>query len=141
MFLLRKSRYINLDNLDLQGQVYRVYIFMNIIRYLELAASVSRLKDDDRVYRHGAVGIRNDGVIVAACNGNPKEPEPKHHAEARILRKLGCGKTVFVVRTLANGAWANSKPCIHCESSMRARGIERVYYSVGDGEFLSEDYR
>ncbi len=105
---------------------------MNPEKYLELAAQVSRIKDDDRTYFHGAVGIRKDGVIVAACNGNPKEPEPKHHAEARILRKLGHGGVVFVVRTLADGTWGNSKPCVHCEIAMENRGVKNVFWSNGD---------
>src|ERR1041385_2360178 len=75
---------------------------MNIRRYMELAAQVSRLKDDDRVFRHGGVGLRKDGVLVCAQNGCPKEPDPRHHCEYRLSRKLGHSGVVFLVRTLAD---------------------------------------
>lgn len=107
---------------------------MNVRKYLELAANVSRLKDDDRTYFHGAVGIRKDGVLVAAQNGNPKEPCPEHHCEFRILRKLGRGGTVFLVRTLANGDWADSTPCIYCQKRLKAAKVEAIYYSTGQNQ-------
>lgn len=102
---------------------------MNPIKYLELAAKVSRLKDDDRTYFHGAVGIRKDGVVVCASNGNPKYPTPKHHAEARVLRKLGKGGVLFVVRTLSDGTWGNSIPCTHCLTAMRNKRVQSIYCS------------
>lgn len=110
---------------------------MNVRKYLELAAQVSRLKDDDRTYFLGAVGLRRDGVLVAACNGNPKEPEPEHHAEARLLRKLGKGEIVFVARTLADGTWANAMPCVHCRLKLYRRGIERICFTTGPDRWFS----
>ncbi len=104
---------------------------MNPRKYLEIAAHVSRLREDDRTYFHGAVGIRKDGVIVCASNGNPKEPEPRHHAEARVLRKLGLYGTLFVVRTSADGRWVNSKPCHDCQRAMYLKRVDKVYYSDG----------
>lgn len=109
---------------------------MNVLKYLELAAKVSRLKDDDRTYYHGAVGIRRDGVLVAAANGNPRKPEPKHHCEYRLLRKLGKGGTVFLVRTNAAGLWADTTPCTHCQNALRARKVSRCYYSTGPEQWL-----
>lgn len=104
---------------------------MNVRKYMELAANVSRLKDDDRTYFHGGVGLRKDGVLVAACNGSPKEPTPKHHCEYRLSRKLGHGGTVFLVRTLANGTWGNSAPCTDCEKRLIHQRVKCVYYSTG----------
>lgn len=103
---------------------------MNVRKYLELAAQVSRIKEDSRTYYHGAVGIRRDGVLVCASNGCPKEPEPQAHAEARILRKLGKGGIVFVVRTLSDGTWGDSTPCIHCQKLLDAKELVAVYYST-----------
>lgn len=103
---------------------------VNVRKYLDLAAHVSRIKEDSRTYYHGAVGIRRDGVLVAASNGCPKEPEPKHHCEARICRKLGKYGTVFLVRTLADGSWGDSTPCIHCQNKLRDKHVLKVYYSV-----------
>ncbi len=105
---------------------------MNPQKYLELAAKVSRLKDDARTYYHGAVGLRRDGVLVAASNGNPRSPEPKHHCEYRLLRKLGKGGTVFLVRTLADGTWADTTPCSHCQKAIRSRGVRCVYFTSAD---------
>lgn len=102
---------------------------MNHVKYLELAAQVSRLKDDDRTYFHGAVGIRKDGVIVCSANGNPKEPEPRHHAEARVLRKMGKGGILYVVRTLADGSWAMSKPCTDCMKLIYSHDVKIIGYS------------
>lgn len=114
---------------------------MNVQRHLQLAADISRLKDDDRTYFHGAVGIRRDGVLVAAYNGNPKTPTPEAHAEARLLRKLGKGGIVFVVRTLADGTWADSKPCIHCQKALYARGVRYVYHSTASDLFDRSRYQ
>lgn len=108
---------------------------MNIQRHLQLAADISRLKDDGRTYFHGAVGVRRDGVLVAAYNGNPKTPTPPAHAEARLLRKLGKGGFVFVVRTLADGTWANSLPCVDCYNALKARGVVCCWYSNSHGSF------
>lgn len=108
---------------------------MNVRKYLELAAQVSRLKDDDRTYYHGAVGIRKDGVLVAAQNGCPREPDPRHHCEYRLSRKLGHGGVVFLVRTLANGSWCNSRPCEHCQNRLIHMGTERVYFTDDGGTY------
>ncbi len=108
---------------------------MNPLKYLQLAADISRLKDDDRTYFHGAIGIRKDGVIVGACNGNPKFPEPKHHAEARVLRKLGKGGILWVVRTLADGTMGNSKPCVDCYRIISQRRVIKVYFSINSSTY------
>lgn len=104
---------------------------MNIRRYLDLATQVSRLKADDRTYFHGAVGVRRDGVLVAACNGAPLFPEPKHHCEYRLTRKLGKYGIVFLVRTLANGDWADSTPCNDCENRLIHQLVQEVYFTTG----------
>lgn len=103
-----------------------------IKKYLELAAYVSRIKGDSRTYFHGAVAERRDGVLVAASNGAPKEPTPRHHCEFRILRKLGRDGIIYLVRTLADGTWADSTPCIHCEKAIRAHRVNMVHYTTGD---------
>lgn len=108
----------------------------NKIRYyLDLAAKVSREKEDGRTYYHGAVGLRNDGVMVCASNGNPKFPTPEHHCEFRILRKLGRKGVIFLARTLADGRWANSEPCPQCQSRLRNSMIKIIYYTVGIDDF------
>lgn len=107
----------------------------HIRKMLAQAAVVSRLKRDDRHFYIGAVGIRSDGTIVKACNGNPKEPTRQHHCEYRLSRKMGPGAIVFVSRTLANGLLGNSRPCHSCEKALRYRGVTKVYYSISDSEY------
>lgn len=108
---------------------------MNVRKYLELAAQVSRLKDDDRTYFHGAVGIRKDGVLVCAANGAPKQPTPEHHCEYRLLRKLGKGGVIFMVRTLSDGTYGNSTPCIDCYKAIKRRKVASVHYTDANGHY------
>ena len=104
-----------------------------VLRYLHLAAEISRLKEDGRTYFHGAVGIREDGVMVCASNGNPVYPTPEHHCEYRITRKLGVNGTIYLVRTLADGTWGDSTPCSYCHKRLKRRRVEMVFYSTGHG--------
>lgn len=99
-------------------------------RYLELAAKVSRIKEDGRTYFHGAVGIRKDGVLVCASNGNPKEPEPKHHCEYRICNKLGKGGRIYLVRTLADGSFGDSTPCSTCSKIMKSYRVKSCVFTL-----------
>lgn len=108
---------------------------MNPVKYLEMAAVLSRVKDDKRTFFIGCVGIRSDGRIVGAYNGNPRFPEPKHHGEYRLSRKLTKASVVFVARTLWDGSWAMAKPCSDCHQRLKNLGTIRVYYSMGPGEY------
>lgn len=104
---------------------------------LELAAQVSRLRMDDRRYYLAAVGVRSDGAIVVSPNGNPKEPDRKHHAEYRVCRKLNRKSTVYVCRTLADGTWANAAPCPNCTKKLIYTGVRKVIWSTGPMQFSS----
>lgn len=104
-------------------------------KFLKLAAKIARIKLDGRHFYHGAVAIRSDDVMVAACNGAPKQPCRQHHCESRIARKLDRGSVVYLTRTLANGEWANSKPCADCERALRRAYVKRIYYTVSADEW------
>jgi hypothetical protein len=108
---------------------------VNPVKYLKLAADVSRLKDDHRTYFLGGIGIRRDGVLVAACNGNPRFPTPAHHCEYRLARKLGKQGVVFLARTSALGTWCMAKPCKDCQGRLRASMVRKVYYTVDVGTY------
>lgn len=108
---------------------------MNHKKYLALAAQVSRLKNDERSFFIGAVGIRSDGIMVAAANGPARIQTRQAHSEARISRKLDKHATVYVARTLKNGAWAISKPCEDCQRALKRAKVKRVYYTISDNEF------
>ena len=110
-------------------------VLMDTEGYLHIAAEVAKTRLDDRVFHLGAVGLRNDGVMVASCNGNPLEPEPKHHAEYRVSRKLGQRAHVYVARVLANGLWAMARPCPRCLCRLKNVKVLRVYYTIGTGEY------
>lgn len=88
-----------------------------------------------RKYRLGAVGVRSDGAIVTANNLSCRKPTPYAHAEARLVRKLDFGSTVFVVRIQRDGSVVNAKPCKDCEIAMRLRGVEVCYYTISTTEY------
>ncbi|MFA5758688.1 MAG: hypothetical protein WC942_04925 [Clostridia bacterium] len=91
----------------------------------------------DRLRKHclGAIGVRRDGVIVKSSNLPNRLPEIHAHAEARVVRKLGWGGTVYVVRVKRDGTLALARPCKHCQGIMRSNGVRHCYYSISDTEF------
>lgn len=105
-------------------------------RYLRIASHISVRGSDIRRYRVGAVGIRRDGTVVYAWNGSVEVPTPCMHAEARLVKKLDWGSTVYVARTRKdNGKMAMAKPCKDCERVLRQRGIKRVEYTINEHEY------
>lgn len=113
-------------------------------KYKELlnqAAKVALLKDDDRYFKLGAIGVRFDGTKVNAYNGNTIGGKvPSAHCEARLSRKLDRGATVFLARITADGQWANSKPCASCRSYLSAVRTKRVVYTIGPNEYGILDF-
>ena len=84
----------------------------------------------------GAVGLRNDGVLVESRNIASPTPAPDHHAETRLARKLTPGSTVWVARiSRKTGCWAMAKPCPGCERRLRAAGVDRVVYTIAPDEW------
>lgn len=105
-------------------------------KYLRIASHISVKGSDLRRYRVGAVGVRTDGTLVYAWNGAVEVPTPHMHAEARLVKKLDWGSTVYVARTRKDdGTLAMAKPCKDCERVLRRRGIKRVEYSINEHEF------
>lgn len=109
-------------------------------KLLQLAAKVSRLKDDTRNYCLGAVAIRDDDVMVYAYNGHAGVPTPQVHCEARLCRKLDKGAIVYLARTTTNGKWANSKPCGDCMRALKRAAVKKIYYTTGPNEWDSLDF-
>lgn len=109
-------------------------------KMLQMAANAA-LEGQDRPRERrqfilGAVGIRNDGVLVKSRNLSAPLPAPDHHAETRLARKLTPGSTVWVARvSRKTWGWAMAKPCPGCERRLRAAGVERVIYTIGPDEF------
>jgi tRNA(Arg) A34 adenosine deaminase TadA len=86
-------------------------------------------------YLLAAVIQRKDGAIVVSANSLSHLPTPSGHAEARAIRKADVGSTLYVARVTRDGEWAMSKPCKHCQALIRNRGIKKVYYTIGPGEY------
>jgi len=110
----------------------------NINKYFRLARQVATKGDTHEVvrqYKLGAVGIRTDGAIVASSNVPHRTPEPRAHAEARLVRKLDWGSTVYVVRIKSDGTLATARPCKKCISAMRLKGVRQCYYSMSETEW------
>lgn len=105
-------------------------------RLLDIATGVAlgRLTRSQQ-FHLAAVGLRKDGVVVSAYNDKRERTGWDHHAEARLCRKLTPYSRVAVVRLLADGKWAMARPCASCLRCLQRVGVERVYYSVGDGEY------
>jgi tRNA(Arg) A34 adenosine deaminase TadA len=107
-------------------------------KMLHLAAEsalASSERIDIRENLLGAIGLRNDGVIVVSRNVSSQNPTPTHHAETRLLRKLTPNSEIWVARVKRNGEWGLSKPCKTCESSLRNKGISRIVYTIGPNEW------
>ena len=83
----------------------------------ELTAEMGDCKEASRSYRLGAVGIRRDGVMVAASNIAVRQPTGEAHAEYRLCRKLTPQSVVFVVRLTKNG-WGMARPCKKCAQAL-----------------------
>ncbi len=91
----------------------------------------------------GAVGIRGDGAIVTASNGpviifndEKKGSFPEAHAEIRLSRKLDVGSIVYVARVRkGDGMYGNARPCKDCRTALKARGVKKVFYTIGPNEY------
>lgn len=114
--------------------------YMNIINFINLAAQVSLPtdKNDPRNFLIGAVGIREDGVIVSAKNGAVLSTDvdnyqylPSSHAEGRALRKLGKNGILFVARLRKiDRELAMARPCNMCRVRIKSFNVKKVYYSI-----------
>lgn len=108
-----------------------------IDKYFRLA-QITACKGEAKIKRHyrlGAVGIRNDGAIVTSNNIPSQGVLANTHAEARVVRKLDQGSTVYVVRIQRNGELTLARPCNSCQKAMRGRGVKKCYYSISEHEY------
>lgn len=106
-------------------------------KMLAMAAQFAKLGKDSRSFCLGAMAIRDDETIVYAYNGNPHYPTPAAHCEARLVRKLDKGATVYLVRLTKNGEWANSKPCPDCMRALKRKYVKKIYYTIAPKQYDS----
>ena len=108
-------------------------------RMLSLAATVAREalnRQDNRSFRLGAVGMRNDGVIVFSRNIAATDVTPSAHAEARVIKKLTPESFVWVARISRNTEeWALARPCWRCLNQLKTAGVKKVIYTISPNEW------
>lgn len=106
---------------------------------LSLAATIAYegcSRHDNRSFHLGAVGMRNDGVIVSARNIAATDVTPEAHAEARVVRKLTLDSYVWVARvSKGTREWAMARPCKNCQRRMKTAGVRKVMYTIGPNEW------
>lgn len=102
--------------------------------YFDMAAKFACRRQDRRAFMIGAVGVRNDGVIVVSRNSSAHDVTPDVHAEARLCNKMTTKSVVYVARWLRSGGYANAKPCPSCELRLRALGVKKAYYTIENNE-------
>ena len=99
-------------------------------KYFSIAKEIAIKKDDYRSHRLAAVGLRKDGVLVSASNGQALDKCAEAHAEVRLARKLTPFSDVFVVRVRRSGELAMAIPCHNCQQVLRSRGVSRVFFTT-----------
>lgn len=87
----------------------------------------------EAAYHVVAIALRDDGAMVHSVNLPTRFPDPKAHAEARVLRKAGLGATLYVLRFTRKGKLVMAKPCADCMKMITALRVKDVYYSDWDG--------
>jgi deoxycytidylate deaminase len=108
-----------------------------MLTLLKKAVWIAGESPDKKSFYMACVGKRADGAIVSSVNHCVSNQRiPKHHAEARVLRKCDHGSTLYVARVLKDKkTWANAKPCKKCQALIKNMGVKRVYYTVGPNEW------
>jgi len=108
-----------------------------MLEMLRTVAMHAIKKEDARSFFVAAFGLRRDCVMVKASNSATEHPNPKIHAEARLVRKLGKNApVVFVARySYGNQGLAMAKPCPYCEAILKSYGVKQVIYSTGIDSF------
>ncbi len=106
-------------------------------KILEAAALLAfSTKNREKNFFHGCIVQREDGAFVKSVNSTFVENKtPPAHAEARALRKAGRGGVLWVARVSRHGDWAMSQPCPTCRALIINKGIRKVFYTIGPGEF------
>lgn len=102
--------------------------------YMNIAKQIA-VRNDNRSFVIGAVGVRRDGVIVGSRNSPVVGPCRNAHAEYRVARKIDVGAVIYVVRILRSGAMAIAKPCDDCRKILITKGASKVYYSINENEY------
>ena len=107
-------------------------IFMGRIKRLSRLAKREAIKSDYR-YKLAAIVLKGGSVLSVGHNTVNKHAEV--NALQRVKNAKGC--TLLVFRLTKTG-FGLAKPCIKCQEYLRLRGVEKVIYSLGRDEFVTE---
>jgi deoxycytidylate deaminase len=129
------------------------------LRYLNLAASVSKLSDF-KPHKIGCVLVYKKQILSVGYNTNKSHPIQKeynnfrellgsnvnHKAHAEIIcihraTKLGIDLsdcTLYIFRQHKDGTWAMAKPCIGCEQYIRDNNIRKIVFSSDINSYTVE---
>lgn len=110
--------------------------------YFDLAIRIAQF-NNHKSYCFGAVGIRSDGVMVCARNGQSFSTKVdsvfikniKSHAEGRIVRKLNIGSIIYVARVTKENEVSLAKPCKGCSCIIKSKKISKVYYTIDNNYY------
>lgn len=114
--------------------------------YLDLARVVS-LHSNFRI-RIGAVIVRRGTPIAVGWNNAKSSPKcyglcATIHAEtsalASILKVDVRGSTIYVARFYKDGSAALAKPCSHCWTMLKVRGIRWVVFTTSIPPFYCKE--
>lgn len=101
------------------------------MNYLDLATRIAKgTLDQEKNTFFAGIAERSDGTLVFSTNVRTKDPIHGAHCETRLLKKCDIGSTIWLVRVLRNGQWANSEPCIKCKTLLKNKKVKKVYYTV-----------
>jgi tRNA(Arg) A34 adenosine deaminase TadA len=106
------------------------------MKLLHKAAAFAKTSKDKKNFYLCAIAERRDGIYVISNNSIVCEPSPPGHCEAKVLKKAGKGSILWVAR-IARGTklWALSRPCSFCQTLIRNKRVERVYYTIEPGVY------
>lgn len=108
-----------------------------ILSFFEVAARTATSKVDKRSFLLGAIGIRNDGVMVRSLNSPTENKNRKAHAECKLCRKLDYGaEAVYVVRVrMDNFEFGMARPCMDCRKILKTKRVKRVFYTINQNSY------
>lgn len=107
-----------------------------ILNFFEVAARTAVSKDDRRSFLLGAIGIRNDGVMVRSLNSPTENKNRMAHAECKLCRKLDYHADVYVARVrMDTYKFAMARPCPACRKILRSHKVKRVFYTITENQY------
>jgi tRNA(Arg) A34 adenosine deaminase TadA len=113
-----------------------------ILSFFEVAARTATSKVDKRSFLLGAIGIRNDGVMVRSLNSPTENKNRKVHAECKLCRKLDYGaEAVYVARVrLDNFEFGMARPCNDCRKILKSKRVKKVFYTISQTSYGIIDF-